>query len=470
MKQRILYSLFFIFLITGVQAQQQNPLPRLYTAEEFVEQVRAYHPLARQAALRVDIAKADLLAARGNFDPTASLNSERKTFDGKKYFFYNNPEVKVPTWFGANIKAGIENNGGDRITRETTTGQSSYLGIEMPLARNLLMDKRRASVLKAEAYRSLSEQERIAALNDVLFDAYQAYWNWAGYYQLYNVYSRFVQVSSERFRLVKIAFANGDRAEMDTIEAQAQLQSFQVAQAEALIKLRNSMLEISNFLWMPTGDTAYLLPDNFRPDTINFTKVDIQVATLNDFLNRAITENPSLRSYDFKLNALNVERRLAFQSLLPYVDVKYNLLNKGYYVLKDANAQLFENNYKWGLSVKMPLFLREGRGAYKAAQFKIRETELQLSNKRWEIENKIRFYFTEFNTIQQQLLLLQNAYTNYTKLLRAEELRFFNGESSLFMINTRENKALETLEKLTATRIKYYKARYALEWSAGLLR
>ncbi|HAI85237.1 MAG TPA: hypothetical protein DCL43_16380, partial [Chitinophagaceae bacterium] len=156
MKQRILYSLFFIFLITGVQAQQQNPLPRLYTAEEFVEQVRAYHPLARQAALRVDIAKADLLAARGNFDPTASLNSERKTFDGKKYFFYNNPEVKVPTWFGANIKAGIENNGGDRITRETTTGQSSYLGIEMPLARNLLMDKRRASVLKAEAYRSLS--------------------------------------------------------------------------------------------------------------------------------------------------------------------------------------------------------------------------------------------------------------------------------------------------------------------------
>ncbi|HAI85235.1 MAG TPA: hypothetical protein DCL43_16370, partial [Chitinophagaceae bacterium] len=82
---------------------------------------------------------------------------------------------------------------------------------------------------------------------------------------------------------------------------------------------------------------------------------------------RAITENPSLRSYDFKLNALNVERRLAFQSLLPYVDVKYNLLNKGYYVLKDANAQLFENNYKWGLSVKMPLFLREGRGAYKAA-------------------------------------------------------------------------------------------------------
>ncbi|HAI85236.1 MAG TPA: hypothetical protein DCL43_16375, partial [Chitinophagaceae bacterium] len=113
----------------------------------------------------------------------------------------------------------------------------------------------------------------MAALNDVLFDAYQAYWNWAGYYQLYNVYSRFVQVSSERFRLVKIAFANGDRAEMDTIEAQAQLQSFQVAQAEALIKLRNSMLEISNFLWMPTGDTAYLLPDNFRPDTINFTKV-----------------------------------------------------------------------------------------------------------------------------------------------------------------------------------------------------
>ena len=36
---------------------------------------------------------------------------------------------------------------------------------------------------------------------------------------------------------------------------------------------------------------------------------------------------------------------------------------------------------------------------------------------------------------------------NYKRLLKAEEIKFSNGESSLFLINSRENKLLETQEK-----------------------
>ena len=47
------------------------------------------------------------------------------------------------------------------------------------------------------------------------------------------------------------------------------------------------------------------------------------------------------------------------------------------------------------------------------------------------------------------------AYQNYIRLQRAEEIRFQNGESSLFLINARENKALEALQKLQELRAKY---------------
>jgi outer membrane protein TolC len=118
----------------------------------------------------------------------------------------------------------------------------------------------------------------------------------------------------------------------------------------------------------------------------------------------------------------------------------------------------------------VPLFLREGRGEYRKAKLKIEETNYELAAKKWEIENKVRNYFTETNLLQQQIRVTQNAFNGFTALLRAENLRFQNGESSLFLINTRENKVIETAEKLISLRLKYLKANYSIKWSAGILR
>ena len=45
-----------------------------------------------------------------------------------------------------------------------------------------------------------------------------------------------------------------------------------------------------------------------------------------------------------------------------------------------------------------------------------------------------------------------------------------NGESSLFLVNSRENKSLEALEKLIDLKTKYFKTIYAIKWSAGELK
>mgnify|MGYP006343169621 FL=1 len=68
-----------------------------------------------------------------------------------------------------------------------------------------------------------------------------------------------------------------------------------------------------------------------------------------------------------------------------------------------------------------------------------------------------------------QVTLLQKTYNNYLQLQRGEEIRFFNGESSLFLVNSRENKTLETLLKLTEATIKYNKSSISLQWAGGQL-
>ncbi len=449
---------------TYSQANNQVTL----TPEAFIQQIKLYHPVAKQANILIDKAAAELLSAKGGFDPVLNTDASRKTFDGKNYYYYANPELKIPTPIGIDLKTGVENNGGNFLNSEISAGKTSYLGLDIPLAKGLIMDQRRAVLQQAKIFKQQSEQERLTILNDLLFDAYTGYWQWAGAFQSYSIYSRFVEVANNRLRLVRIAYANGDRAMIDTIEAFTQVQNYQLQQSEALLKLNNAIFELSNYIWQ-TNDIPAQLPSQFVPDTIQFATTMLQ-QPLDDFISQSTTQNPVLKSYQFKLNSLEVERKLKFQSLLPSLNLKANLLNKNYYALKGLDAALLENNYKWGVEFKLPLFLREGRGSYRLAKLKIKETDLQLINKRWQVENKIRSYYNENILLLQQLQTTQSIYNNYYSLLRNEELKFEQGESSLFLVNSRETKLLELLQKQVELRFKYFKSRYAIEWAAGLLR
>ncbi len=460
MKQALL--IFGLVIACQLQAQ-------LFTSENFIQQVKQFHPVAKQAAIQVEKAKADLQTARGGFDPSFNFDASNKTFDGKNYYYYNNPELKIPVGLaGLDIKTGLESNGGKYLNPEVSSGQTSYLGVEMPIGKGLLMDKRRATLQQAKIFQSQSQQDQLKMLNDLLYSAYNAYWQWAGAYQLYSIYNKYYQISKDRFRLVRIAFDNGDRAIMDTVEAMTQVQNYEAQMTDARQKISAASLELSNFLWLE-NDSAYQLPTRFFPDTVQFVMA-VNDQTIDALLSRSATENPSLKAYSFKLEALDVERKLKFQSLLPMVNLKANLLNSGYNVIKGFDGNFLQNNYKWGIDVKVPLLFREGRGDYNKSKLKIQETNLEFNAKKWETENKIRNYYTEANLIQQQIRSVQSVYNGYLTLFKAENLKFYNGESSLFLVNSRETKLIETAEKLVNLRVKYFKAKYSAEWAAGLLK
>jgi len=111
---------------------------------------------------------------------------------------------------------------------------------------------------------------------------------------------------------------------------------------------------MGNYLWKE-NDTAFLLPASYIPDTLSFVR-NMYSQHLNALLDESSNSNPSLLSYQFKLNSLEVEKKLKFQSILPTVNFKANLLNKGYDVLKGLDGALMQNNYKWGLDIKLPIF------------------------------------------------------------------------------------------------------------------
>ncbi|MBK9338308.1 MAG: hypothetical protein IPM98_17890 [Lewinellaceae bacterium] len=60
--------------------------------------------MALQADLFVEQGRAQLLRARGGFDPKLYGDFDSKNFNDKNYFQYTEAGVKWPTWFGLELK------------------------------------------------------------------------------------------------------------------------------------------------------------------------------------------------------------------------------------------------------------------------------------------------------------------------------------------------------------------------------
>lgn len=445
----------------------QSEKPVIFGVDKFIEQVKQFHPLAKQAGILVSMAEANLLSARGNFDPVFTLDADRKTFDGKNYFFHTQPQLSVPLPVGA-LNAGLENNGGANLFSENTLGKSNYIGLELPIARGLLLDKRRAALQQARIYKNQSRQEQLQMLNDLLLDAYTSYWQWSYAWQRYQLYDQFIHLAENRLRLVRIAYQQGDKSAMDTVEASAQLQSYQLGLADAQIIKNNTAFALSNFLWTDQ-DTVWNLPANYQPDTLS-DKTNPGFVLPEELISVSDALNPQLKAYEFKIKGLEVERRLKAQNLLPYLTLKGNILYKDYYVLKSIDPGYIQNNFKWGISFNMPLFLRNERGSYQQSKLKLKDAGYGLSLKKQQINTKIRSYAMEANLMASQIQTLHKMEGQYRYLLQNETLKYTQGESSLFMVNSRESKLMDLLQKQIETNIKFLKARYAAEWAAGSLQ
>lgn len=455
----------------SVQLITAQDTVRVLKEDEFLSIVRLNHPVAKQGKLLVDLARAELQSIRGNFDPGFSYNNDQKTFDGKNYFNYNNAQIMIPTWFGIEAYAGIEQNTGDYLNTEVTKNKSSYAGVSIPLLKDLVLDKRRAALQQGKLFTQQTAWERRNIINDLLLDAYVAYWNWARDYQVFLLLENTIRINEFRYGLVKISFQQGDRAAVDTTEALAQLQNFQQLREEAWLNFKKSTLDVSTFLWLPNEQPAYL-SNNVLPDTMwasrNVAKLNVE--ELSQWLAKTISNHPKLQMIDFKLQALEVERRLKFQSLLPKADLKYNFLQSGYQFPAGSNVVFFENNYKFGFNVAIPIPNRSGFGQYRAARIKLKSVDLDRNFTQLNLENKVRFQYNELLNLQKQVSIYEEVYKNYTRLFDAEQLKFSLGETTLFLLNTRETKLLEAQQKLLGLKTKFYQSFAKLNWAGGLLQ
>ena len=236
----------FVFLFLSFASIAQTPV--LYP-EAFLKIVQTFHPLSKQASIGVQKSEAQILQARGGFDPILSHYSTQKTFDGKNYYTSHAPELSIPTWYGIELRSGLENLQGTRLNSSETLGETSYLGISVPLAKNLFMDQRRASLQQAKLMNKMALQEQRSVLNDLFSDAMASYWNWVKSVRVLKIVDQNLQIAAARVSFVKRSVELGERPAIDTLEATTQLQYFENLYQAKWVERENSRLSLSVYLW-----------------------------------------------------------------------------------------------------------------------------------------------------------------------------------------------------------------------------
>ena len=128
------------------------------------------------------------------------------------------------------------------------------------------------------------------------------------------------------------------------------------------------------------------------------------------------------------------------------------------------------NNYTWGVEFNMPIFLRKERGDLELAKLKINDAEFELLSKQASITYKAISALNELETTEQQIVLYARTVNDYSRLLNGERQMFNAGESSLFMVNSRESGYIKTQIKYIQLLSKNHKASLAVNYSLGMLK
>lgn len=442
MKQLLFAFLFFTLAATA----QQNASKELsYT--EFLGYVKKYHPLVKNANLEINKAQANLMMARGGFDPKIEVDFSKKQFKDKEYYSILNSSFKIPTWYGIEIKAGFDNNEGIYLNPQNTLPNQGLtsLGITIPLGQGLFINQRMADVRKAKMQIQLSLSERKLQAITVLYDASLAYFNWKKNFnevQLYQEYSRNAEI---RFKGIQSLIKQGDKPAIDSIEAGIIVKNRLLNLEDSNLKLAKAKLELSTFLWLENNIPLEISEELIPETQLEFT-IQESLKT-NDLLNPnfSITNHPKINALQSKIDILNVERKLKANMLLPKIDVGYSYLSEPSYIDKYQ----FQD-YKIGLDFYFPLFLRKERGNLKLAKYKVQETEFILDLEKVQLTNKINAQKIEIESLLKQKEIIKALVQDNILMLNSEERLFSYGESSLFLINTRENNlVVAQLSKIT---------------------
>jgi outer membrane protein TolC len=428
----------------------QDSLKKYLTFTDYLSIVKEHHPVAYQANLKLREGDSYLQKAKSGFDPKLTGSMKQKYFDGKKYYSYLNGGLKVPTWFGIETELGYNDNEGLQLNPESYLLPSGVwnLGVSVNLGSGLFIDQRRADLKQAKIIQNSSELTQKIMLNKLILDATITFLEWHKSYEKINLASNNLEKLKLRYLNIKESVRLGDKPAIDTVKLSIQLLNRELKFKQAVLYYKNKTEYLNTFLWqdgfVPLETDIATVPkiDNEFVNSISMTELDVIIINHPEYL---MAQND--------ISVAKIDYRIKKEELKPELKLKYNALSsdKGSGVLGDYSSE----NYYWGASMSYSIFTRKERANVELSRIKLEDKTSKLANKKQKIKYKVESTKNSINSLKEQVQIQRKSVELYTLLLESELTLFDIGESSLFLVNTREQNLIDSKLKLIETQFIY---------------
>jgi outer membrane protein TolC len=435
------FGAIVLFLLSVMNCYSNDTL----YLEQYLKVVAENHPLIKRANINDDIAAAQILKGQGTLDPKIYSAYDAKQFDDTDYFTVWQSEAKIPTTLPIDFSVGYERNDGVFLNEQNSVPQNGlvYGTINISLLRGFLFDEQRYNIQAAELKGLKSQIEREIIVREIFFQAISTYLDWTSVSNTVDLNEQFLELLNERHQNVIQLFLNGDSPAVDTIESRVNLNSVQKILLESRNKLVKAKQNLSLFIWDVNG----------QPLTLNSGITSMQLDRLIDALKELsilitpdFNADPLIAKIDNDTRLIELDTKLERENLKPQLDLKYNtILNLG----KEEFKPTFSlNDYKYGVTFQYPLRNRKTKGQLRINEALADQNELDKLEYLGRLNNKFIGLLSQ-EVIQDDILSVANEKLINSQLLyEAEVLKFGLGESSVFLLNSRERKLLEAQTEL----------------------
>lgn len=386
----------------------------------------------------VDGAAADRLAADGAFDPTWRTRAWNVPVGGYPQTRVDTVvEAPTPLW-GATFFGGYRLGLGpfQDYYGERTTFSAGELraGAVVPLVRNGPIDRRRASLARAELGQRLAglsvEQQRLEVVRAATF----RYWEWVAAGQRREIARALLELARTRDAQLEGRARLGD---VPVFERQDNLRA--LVQREGLLVQAQRNLEQAGFeLSLYTRDTgaAPVQPGDDRlPSGLPEPGEEPAAgATVDD----ALARRPDVQRLANQRRQLEVELSFAQNQLLPALDVGVTVSQELGQSPEPKYDKLGKTELELSAVLEVPILYRAPIGRVRSAEAALARLDAQLKLARERVAVELRDARSALQAARQRITLTRREIELAVELEKGERARFALGDSTLLFVNLRE--------------------------------
>src|SRR5690606_3152686 len=134
------------------------------------------------------------------------------------------------------------------------------------------INERMATLKQARLFREQARAEREIQVNEILFKAAVAYFDWLRAYNEKELFENFLENADRRFEGIRQSALAGDIPVFDTVVPKISVTDRALSVEQARVQLSYRTLALSTFFWMEGN-----IPIELRPDVIRDTQPETDI-------------------------------------------------------------------------------------------------------------------------------------------------------------------------------------------------